>query len=425
LPQWELLLPPLDAGSGASTRARLARALREAVRTGRLAPGKALPPTRTLARDLALSRGVVVDAYEQLVAEGYLVARMGSGTVVAPAAAAAPAADHAAPDQGRVLYDFRPGRPDIGQFPRDQWLRAMRRALQALPNASLGYGGAAGTAALRAALAAYLSRVRGVRAVPHQVLVSTGLAQGLALLLRVLAARGHRRLAVEDPGPPELRELAAHAGLEAVPVPVDEAGVRIAELEGCGARAVLVTPALRLGWVVAPDALWEAVARAKHFDDLGSGALEQLALADLIERGDLDRHLRRMRPRYRRRRDRLVAALAPLAPRVHVSGVAAGLHAVLELPSYVDEEPLLRRAAERSLALYGLGRCRAGALPGPPGLVLGYAGCPEHAFEEGLRALVEVLEGALAPAAARRGAVRGGPAARAGAGPSHPAGPGA
>jgi GntR family transcriptional regulator/MocR family aminotransferase len=162
-----------------------------------------------------------------------------------------------------------------------------------------------------------------------------------------------------------------------------------------GTASKTLAPALRLGWVVAPDALWEAVARAKHFDDLGSGALEQLALADLIERGDLDRHLRRTRPRYRRRRDRLVAALQPLAPHVRVSGVAAGLHAVLELPSHVDEEALLRRAADRSLALYGLGRYRASALPGPPGLVLGYAGCPEHAFEEGLRALVEVLEHAL------------------------------
>src|SRR6266508_6941660 len=160
----ELLLP-FRRGSG-TLRAQLERQLREAVRSGRLRPGSALPSSRALAEQLQISRGVVVEAYDQLAAEGYLVARQGSATRVADAAMVGAAPPRLAEPSRPVRYDFRPGVPALDTFPRSAWLASLRRALKETPHAALGYGDARGQQALRQALAAYLGRVRGVPPIP-------------------------------------------------------------------------------------------------------------------------------------------------------------------------------------------------------------------------------------------------------------------
>src|SRR5438874_6765408 len=170
---------------GGRRRAQLEDRLRELVRDRTLAAGSRMPSSRALAGDLGVSRRLVVDAYAQLLAEGYLVARQGAGTYVAEAASAA--SDAAPESPARALrFDFFPGYPDLASFPRKPWLRALRETLATAPASALGYPDARGTAELRTALAEHLRRVRGVVADPQRIVVCSGAAQALALLARAL-----------------------------------------------------------------------------------------------------------------------------------------------------------------------------------------------------------------------------------------------
>ncbi|MGY0492239.1 MocR-like pyridoxine biosynthesis transcription factor PdxR [Streptomyces sp. WG-D5] len=233
----------LDRHSAGGVRRGLTDALRDAVRGGRLAPGARLPASRALAADLGLARNTVADAYADLVAEGWLTARQGSGTRVAerPAQAPAPApVTHHVPFGGH-RYDLHPGRPDLAAFPRAEWLKAARRALNAAPNEALGYGDPRGRPELRAALADYLARARGVQASPERIVVCAGFVQGAQLLGEVLHRRGVRDVAVEAYGLDLHLNYLTRPGLRTRPLPVDELGADTEVLGDEG--AVLLTPA--------------------------------------------------------------------------------------------------------------------------------------------------------------------------------------
>jgi GntR family transcriptional regulator/MocR family aminotransferase len=408
-----------------------------------------LPPSRVLARELGISRSVVVQAYGDLTADGHLEARQGSGTrVAAPRdAPARPGGRERRPSRpASVLYDPAPavrllgGLPDPQLFPRAAWLRHYRAAVTELPDAGLSYPDSLGAAPLRAALAAYLGRVRGVITEPERVLVCGGVTQGVVLICRALHRAGARRIATEEPGFQLHREAIRATGLETVPVPVDEHGLDVARLEEAGVDAVLVAPAhsyplgstlsgdrrraliewarrsealvieddydaelrydrtpigalqghapdrvaylgsasktlapaLRLGWVAAPPDLVLALNREKALDDMGCSATEQLALARFIAKGDLARHLRRVRPVYRRRRDESVAALAALLPEARRQGAAAGLHLHLTLPDDVDVRALRRGAYERGYLVEDAAWHWADRSQAPPSILFGY-----------------------------------------------------
>jgi GntR family transcriptional regulator/MocR family aminotransferase len=261
----------------------LADAIRAAVMDGRLPAGAPLPATRLLAGDLGVSRGVIVEAYQRLADEGLVSARPGAGTRVLGAARPAPG-DAGPPPPGPLLVppywreraeiDLSPGVPDLSGFPRAAWLRAERLVLERASVADLGYGDPRGTESLRTELAGWLARTRGLRAAPADIVVVTGVAQALALLARVLRARGLGEIAVEDPGSRGARDDLAYWGLRPVPVPVDEHGLRVGELARGRARAVLLTPAHQFptGVVLAPrrrrDLLdWAAGADALIIED--------------------------------------------------------------------------------------------------------------------------------------------------------------
>jgi GntR family transcriptional regulator / MocR family aminotransferase len=447
------LLVVLDRKDRRALRVQLEEQLRDGVRSGRLHAGTALPSTRALAVELGVARGVVVEAYGQLVAEGFLVARRGSATRVArvaPAAAPAPApAARLAP----ARFDLRPESADRGAFPRRAWLAASRRALAAAADADLGYGSWAGAPALRSALAAYLGRARGVVAEPDHIVVTAGITQAIALLARLLYERGARRVIVEEPGFWPHRTILQRAGLELALAEVDERGLRtdalpsaaaalvtpahqmptgavlaperraalvdwatthdalvveddydgeyrydrepVGALQGLGGGRVVylgstsktLAPALRLGWMVLPGALAGAVADERGWTDGGSPVLDQLALAAFIERGELDRHLRRMRLRYRRRRDRLVAALGRYLPEAQVGGAAAGLHVTVALSPGADVDAVVARASARGVAVF------AAQHAGRPLLLVGYANIAEASIEPAVRALAAAVRG--------------------------------
>ncbi len=427
-----------------------------AVRAGTLAPGTALPSSRGLARELGISRGVVVEAYAQLAAEGYLVAHQGAATRVAEATSpAAGALDERRPAEPAPRWDFRPGGPDVSLFPRPAWLASLRRALREAPDVRLDYGDPRGAPELRDVLARYLGRVRGAASDPERLVITSGMAQGMALVGRALIAQGRGRIGLEDPGTGPGRDQLAATGLEVVPFPVDGEGLRVDLLEGVDAvmvspahqfplgvvlsaerRAALVewaietrglvleddydseyrydrppvgvvqglapehvalagsvsktlAPGLRLGWVAPPEQIAAEVTAAKQRDDLGTPVVEQLALADFIERGELDRHLRRTRVVYRRRRDLLVDALARHLPSCIPEGVAAGLHLIVRLPPAADERALLEQARHQGIGLSGLSE--HAVRPAGPALLLGYGRIAEPAIEPGVRELAAAL----------------------------------
>jgi GntR family transcriptional regulator/MocR family aminotransferase len=266
---WEALLHLGETGSrgetGGGKAARLTAALRAAIADGRLPAGTRLPSTRDLAADLGLSRGVVVGAYEQLVAEGRLIARRGGGTTVATVPASAqPAAEPTW--AGSTITALRPGVPDLSMFPRAAWRRAYDEALTAARGADFDYGDPAGAPRLRAELAGYLGRVRAARVTPHALVVTTGAAQAMSLLATVLRQRGTAAIGLEDPGSAAVRGHLGLQGLDPVPVPVDADGLDVRALAAIGLRAVFVTPAHQFptGVVLAPGRRTELIEWARR-----------------------------------------------------------------------------------------------------------------------------------------------------------------
>jgi len=436
-------------------RAGLEEALREAVRSGRLEDGARLPSSRSLAGDLGLARNTVAEAYSQLIAEGWLVSRHGSGTRVASGVARAEQPPAPAAETRRPRYDLRPGSPDASAFPRAAWLSAARRALLSAPPEALGYGDPRGVRSLRSALAGYLSRARGVYAKPERVIVCAGFTQALDLLCRAFRARGAQALAMEEYGIGTHRRIAVADGLAIRPVPVDQRGADTGRLgdadaavltpahqfplgvslaperraaaigwaaagggfvieddydgefrydrQPVGAMQALdperviyvgtasksLAPGLRLGWLVVPAALVDAIAELQRLTTHGVSAIDQLTLAEMIRSGAYDRHIRRSRLLYRRRRDRLVEAITRSAPDAEPTGIAAGLHALVRLPGRFSEGELMARAAAHGVALEMLSAY--GPTPPAPAIVVGYGTPPEHAYTTALARLVAIL----------------------------------
>jgi GntR family transcriptional regulator/MocR family aminotransferase len=455
------LLLALERGSGA-LHEQLERELRDQVRSGRLSPGMRLPSSRALAASLGISRGVVLEAYAQLTAEGYLSASQGAVTRVASTPSSERPPVMASSLEPRYTYDLRPGIPDLAGFPRSVWLRSLRAAAGRASFDELGYGDPRGAPELRDELMHYLARVRGAAPEPEHTLICAGFSQGLAMLCRTMRDRGLERIALEEPGWAQHRMIIESSGLEPVPIRVDDQGIDVAELADTDCEVVVVTPAhqfptgvvlsserrtalltwaeerdaliveddydselrydrvavgalqglapervchigsvskrlapgLRLGWALSPSWLTGALTYEKAVADGGSPVLDQLALADLIARGELDRHLRRTRLTYARRRDCLVTAVAATIPDARIVGIPAGLHALTLLPERLAEDALLTAAGRRRVGLESLGWHRVSD-SATQGLVLGFASLPEAGLERAMHLVAEALEACM------------------------------
>jgi len=465
------LLVRLDRSAREPLRTQLEMSLREAIRGGRLRAGERLPSSRELARELGVSRGMVQECYGQLLAEGYLTSRTGSATRVADISGQPPGGPAIIPPPRQptgpqLIADFKPGVPDLSSFPRTDWAWAVKQACTEAASADLGYGDPRGSVVLREVLAGYLRRVRAAAASPAQMIISTGFAQGINLVLRALARQGDvTRVAFEDPGygsaqADETIRAVLGMGLDVAYVPVDEQGLVVGELNTSGAQAVVVTPAhqsptgvvlsparrhaltdwarrgggyvieddydsefrydsepvgalqglapdqvfllgtaskslapaVRLGWVHAPQALAAAVAAEKEMSDRGSCTLDQLALATLLTTGRYDRHLRRMRTVYATRRTALTEAFERHAPRIQLTGLAAGFQAVAPLPPGADEAAVIAAARERRVGLHGIGDyCGTPEAAATPTLVMGFGNVRERAIEPAIAAVADLL----------------------------------
>src|SRR3569833_748535 len=357
----------------------LAGQLRAAVADGRLPVGGRLPASRVLAAELRVSRGVVTVAYQRLIDDGHAAGRGRAGTVVV-------AAPVLAPEPSRV----RPPSKEITPKP-----------------AHFGYGDPRGAPAMRLAVSHWLARSRGIRVDPGEIIVVAGVAQALTLVGEVLRQHGVDEIAVEDPSSLGARQHLHHCGLATPPVPVDDDGLRVdglrapavlvtpahqfpmgvvlggerrrdlmrwaadggivveddydaehrydrapvpavrsmlPEVRYTGSVSKLLAPALRVGWLLAPPPFREDLVAAKRFADLGNPVLAQLVLARLMETGELERQLRVVRARHRRRRDAMIRSLASDLPSAVVHGAAAGLHLTITFSSDLDDVALAAAA---------------------------------------------------------------------------------
>jgi GntR family transcriptional regulator/MocR family aminotransferase len=491
--QWHVLLLPLD-GAGPLHR-QLYRSLRSAILSGRLRGGARLPSTRSLARELGLSRNTVLAACEQLAAEGYAAPRARSGLFVAEslpargapeaartararpratapalsdtgkrmASAVAPGRATWSPWQKPLPYDFRYGEPNYAGLPLETWARLLGRRARRLSARRLAYQAPGGAAELREALCGYLGRARGVACSAEQIVVVHGSQQALDLVTRLFVDPG-ARVVLEEPGYTGFTLCAKAAGAELVYVRVDEQGLctdelarvsdaklafvtpshqypaggvlslprRLALLEWAaragayvieddydgefrfdarpieclqaldrdgrviyvGTASKLLFPALRIGWIVAPEPTAALLQNAKALADTGTPSLEQLALADFIAEGHLERHARRARARTAVLRAALLAAVDDeLGARARVRGASAGLHVLLELPQ-VDARRTSRLREEcrrRGVGVYSAAPFYARP-PSRVELLLGYASLDEKKIREGVRRLRRALD---------------------------------
>ncbi|MFV0453385.1 MAG: PLP-dependent aminotransferase family protein [Propioniciclava sp.] len=427
---------------------RLATGIRARIAAGQFQPGDPLPPSRTLAEDLGVSRWVVTEAYDQLRAEGFLAGRVGSSTRVATTGSTTPTETGGEGRTAAPRWNLSPALPGLDTFPRTAWRAATTRALAGLGPTDLAPGDPRGHPDLRAAVAAHLRRIRSLTTTAEEIQITQGVSEATWWLCHHLTRAGARRVALEEPTWPRLRTVAESHGLEVVGVSVDDEGLDVDHLarlhqqaridavfvmpthqfptgvamSGSRRRALLdwaaahesliveddydaelrydrhpigalasldrdhvvylgsvsktLSPALRIGWCSAPAPLATALAEIRSGPGAAAGTLEQAALADLMGSGGYERHLRRVRREYRRRRAALVEALLAQTPGSTAATLDSGLHLWWRLPPGCDEDHVVSRAAALGLSLTGLADCRS--RPGPPGLVLGHAQIPVH-----------------------------------------------
>lgn len=431
----------IDRESSTSLTCQLERQLRTLIEAAKLPAGTPLPPTRQLATDLRLSRGVVVTAYEHLRHQGWVTARQGGGTQVADR----PAHAIAAVRSRRWVRDLHPEVTDISSFPRLAWRQAFIDAIGDLPTHAFDYRSMRGIPQLREQLSAYLARVRRVNVDPQHLVVCGGLLESLTLLRMVLGDFGIRTLALPRITHPGVADVLGAAGPRTAWLDVDLDGLVVDRLTARRAQAVVVNtthqyplgtalaaeraeflaasslliieddshaelvhhglaepalqsripdrsihvgsfsralaPGVRLGWIAAPPDIAKAVARIIARSGRAPSVLEQATLARFITAGELDRHLRGLRQLYKRRAQALSAVFARELPDFTLHIPTSGFHALLQLGPDHDEDAVVRSLAARGIRVFGLGaHVLYGPAP-PSALVFGYARLPEGAMQ--------------------------------------------
>ncbi|MGE5702508.1 MAG: PLP-dependent aminotransferase family protein [Clostridia bacterium] len=445
--------------------------IRHHILTGEWKAGDKLPGSRQLAQTLGVSRNVVVEAYELLLAEGFIEGKHGAGTFVSAGAfleqvaektpdSLPPFAETVMKTEGEMI-DFRSGIPDLSLFPRRTWARLLQNASLTADDESFGYGKPEGRMELRSAVCSYLRRIRGVHCIPDQVVITSGTTQAITLAARLLLTSADHAV-IEDPITRDIYTMIAATGCRLHPIPVDELGLcteqlpqdveprlifttpshqfplggtlsiqrriqliryarqtdayvveddydsefrhfgaPVSSLQGLAPERVIyigtfskiLSPALRIGYLILPPALVERCRELKWFTDLHSPPHPQLALAQFLEDGSLQRHIVRMKKRYLKRRDTLIEALeAAFGKNVGIMGASTGMHLVAAFAKMTFDSRLLQRAARAGVSLYPVEwhAIRKGKHLNK--LIFGYGHLEEAMIQEGISRLKHVLE---------------------------------
>lgn len=455
--------------------------LRSAILNGSLAPGVRLPSSRALAKDLGISRNSVVAVYEELLSEGYLVSQRGSGTSISHELPLLPRREKAV-ERNRPRWlaqeepvvseeefplpvlpgqiDFRLGVTSTTLWPQQTWRTIWREvSKQHLPG---DYGDPCGDRALRAAIASYVGRARGVVCQAKDVILTAGTVQALDLIARATLGKSDR-VVIEEPGYPLARAVFQSRQVQILPIPVDTDGLRV-EMLPCGANvptlvyvtpshqyplgmrlsiarrlallewareyeslvveddydsefrfgaqplpalagldepgcvayigsfSKVLTPALRVGYLIAPPLLHERIIRLKLLSDIHLSWPLQQALALFLQNRQLERYIQRLRYHYAEKRALLLQSLAPGADLVQIQGLDAGLHVCLQLRrDDLREAKIVARSYQQGVVVHALSHYYQG-LPDKQGLLLGYGGLDKPQIMEGARRLIDVIQ---------------------------------
>ncbi len=466
-----MLWIPVDRTAEKSLIRQVYDQIRQQILHGELQAGVKLPSTRELAEDLHVSRNVILEAYDQLLAEGYIESRPGSGTYVAEGAYFAEEyVQHPAPVASTVngyqkqneSIDFRPGLPALDHFPRKIWSQLTQRVYSEADASHFGYDSPEGRLELRQTLSHYLLRTRGVRCEPDQLLITSGAAQALSMLAKLLISPGSRMI-VEDPVTGEVQSIFSRAGAVFVPIPVDEHGIQtellpaderpafvlvtpshqfplgsilsiqrrislihfarsndcyiveddydsefrytgtpVSSLQGLdperviyiGTFSKILSPALRLGYMILPTALISASRLTKRLSDLHSPTLDQLVLAHFIEEGHLERHIMKMKRLYRKRRDTMIHCLrSTFGNCIRILGDATGLHIVVEFPGIdITDNEVMQSLEQAGVRVYPVEIHTVCKGEHRHQMILGYGNLTEEEIVEGVKRIAQAID---------------------------------
>lgn len=452
----------LDRTSGIPLYRQIYDSFRMKILQGEIHSGERIPSSRDLASSLQVSRNIIVEAYEQLYAEGYIEGRHGSGTFVAEGtyleafhdSQTFPLLDPfvGSSESRNDLIDFRPGIPALNLFQRKIWGHLAQQVCIHAPDSALGYD--------KPELSRYLLRTRGVICNPEQLIITTGATQALSLIAKLLLSSGSEVI-IEDPITHEIHTIFSQTGARLYPIPVDQQGmitnllpsakrpgfvyvtpshqypiggilpiqrrvqlINFARTSGCylveddydsefryesapvsslqgldpdrviyiGTFSKILSPALRMGYLILPSSLIESGRNHKWLTDLHTPSLEQLILARFIDEGYLDRHIAKMKKIYRKRRDFLINALSQsFGNKVTISGHSTGLHLVVEFSNITFTPSLFEKLEQQGLKVYSVEIHAIDKSKQQHRIILGYGNLSEEEILIGIQRLSSIL----------------------------------
>ncbi|MBZ9536450.1 PLP-dependent aminotransferase family protein [Cytobacillus oceanisediminis] len=455
----------IDRSKSISLTQQIYDQVRNGILEKQLKEGEKLPSSRELAGSIGVSRNIVLEAYERLIAEGYLEVRPKSGTFVAQGTSLSFIERTKRKDtpkkmaENQAYIDFKAGNPAIDYFPRKKWAQLTKEICLHSTEAVFGYGDASGMKELKDALVVYLKRVRGVQCRAEQIFITSGATQGLKLITEMLG-KENKAIAVEDPVTDEMRNIFTFANADIIPVPVDENGIdpnglpkqapsfvfvipshqfplggilsiqrrlqliEYAQKMNCyiveddydseftyegapvpsiqgiapnhviyvGTFSKILSPGLRIGYVILPEELVDSFEKIKWFSDRHTSSLEQLVLAHFIREGYLDRHVRKMKKIYKEKRERLVAAIQQNFHNATIIGKSAGMHLVVEIPDIDFHSALIHKMEQFGVKVYPIEQYSLEKGKHKERIVMGYGGLSLEEMEKGVHLLRRMLE---------------------------------
>ncbi len=461
-----MLWIPIDRSSDIPLNRQVYQQIREKILNGHLQAGEKLPSTRELSAELQVSRNVILDTYDQLLAEGFLLARRGSGTFVAEGAFLT---QH---DSSFLLHEvsekkpknniinFRSGIPALDLFPRKTWAKLSHQLWSDIESTNFGYDSPEGRLELRQTLTHYLLRTRGVNCQPEQIVITSGATQAMTLVSRLLLTPKDTAI-MEDPITNDIQTIFKSSGAFIYPIPVDEDGMKtdllpenlhpkfifltpshqfplgstlpiqrriqlinfarrnncflveddydsefryegspVSSLQGLDSERVLyigsfskiLSPALRIGYIVLPTHLIEKCRQLKWFTDLHTPSLDQLILAYFIKEGYLERHIAKMKKFYKSQRDFLIQCLhTTFSNKVKVLGYSTGMHLIVELEDVHFSKELLLQIEQFGVKVYPVEDHTIEKEKYTNRIILGYGHLKKNEIEEGVTRLFQAV----------------------------------
>ncbi|WP_257350699.1 PLP-dependent aminotransferase family protein [Pseudalkalibacillus decolorationis] len=464
-----MLWIPIDRSLDIPLIKQVYQNIRKRILNGDLQSGEKLPSTRELSSELKVSRNVILEAYDQLLAEGFLVSQRGSGTFVAEGAFLkqrenAPSFHSLnwGEDKNKDdhIINFRSGIPAVDLFPRKTWAKLSHTTWNETSPSTFGYDLPEGRPELRQILSRYLLKTRGVDCHPEQIVITSGATQALTLVSKLLLSPDDLVI-IEDPITNDIQTIFKTSGSALYPIPVDKYGMKtsllplnknpkfifitpshqfplggtlpiqrriqlinysretncylveddydsefryegppVSSLQGLeperviyiGSFSKILSPALRLGYLILPSHLIEKCRRLKWFSDLHTPSLDQLILARFIDEGYLERHITKMKKMYKNRRNFLIHCLkTTFSNKVNIFGYSTGLHLIVEFNEQYFSKEILEEIEQSGVKIYPVEEHTIEKGKHPNRIILGYGHLKNEDIKEGVTRLHQAI----------------------------------